>query len=390
MSLPSADALMSDAEARTRLSDWGWFDIRKPLEALVTSVNAEANLFAKGERACAERLGFVLANRLRMINDRKRWPAIAQEEIRSPLIIPGLPRSGTTMLSRLLGEDPVNRSPLLWEILAPSPPPESESRKTDPRIAQVEDMLNRHGFTRPELMAIHPFGASFPEECVFICEHAMTMAPYGAFWNTPSYLALTMQADMRAVFRVHREVLQHLQFRCDAERWVLKNPAAMGILPAFVDVYPDAKFVMTHRDPGRIIPSLAKLFGVLRRTFTDDPAKADIAAAAKEQLVVWSMALEAMTEFRKRPGMNERFVDLDYKTTLADPIASVEKIYSHFGLELRPDAKARMEAWLAQNRQGRHGAHDYSLAECDLTQGDIEAHFGAYMERYAVTREKAP
>lgn len=387
MAVPSAAKLMQQAEARTRLWDWSGFDIRAPLEALVKSVNAEAHLNAHGERACRERLAFVLANRLRMVEDRKRWPAIAEEQIRAPIIIPALPRSGTTVLLQLLAQDPANRSPLTWEILAPSPPPETATLETDPRISEVQAMLDAHGFTRPELMAIHPFGAKLAEECIFICEHAMTLTPYAAFWDAPSYGAFCAGVDEHAVFQVHKEVLQQLQFRCPAERWVLKAPTHMNHLPTLIDTYPDAMFVTTHRDLGRIIPSLAKLFGALRRTFSDDPAKADVLAAARGQLIAWRKGLDAMREFRERPGMDPRFVDVDYQTMLEDPVAAVDDIYRRLGLPLSARARARMQAWLAQNRQGRHGAHDYSLAECGLTERDIEDHFGDYLDRYGVTRE---
>jgi hypothetical protein len=387
MAVPSADALLQEAEVRTGLADWGWFDIKTPLKELVDSVNAEARLSEHGERACRERLSFVLANRLRMIEDRKRWPQIAEEQIQRPIIIPGLPRSGTTVLLQILAQDPTNRSPQTWQILAPSPPPEYATLAKDRRIAEVQSMLDRHGFTRPELMAMHAFGAQLAEECIFICEHAMTLTPYGAFWDAPSYGAWVGAADDVAPFKVHKEVLQQLQFRAPAERWVLKAPSHMLHLPAIVETYPDAVFIQTHRDLGRIIPSLAKLFGALRRTFSSDPAKADIVLAARGQLVAWKAALDAMTAFRTDPAMDARFVDLDYMSTLADPIAAVERVYCKFDLPFGDQAKARMQAWLSENRQGRHGAHEYSLVECGLTEKDIDEQFGEYMERYGVTRE---
>lgn len=387
MALPSAKTLIEEAEARTGLSDWGDFDITGPLEVLVNSVNTEAKLHERGEQASRERLAFVLGNSLRMIEDRKRWPQIAQEEIRAPIVIPGLPRSGTTVLLQLLSQDPANRSPLTWEILAPSPPPEAATYGTDPRIEEVQALLDRAGFTRPELMAIHPYGAKLAEECIFIFEHTVAHGPYRSFWDCPSYSKLTAAADDRATYQVHKKVLQQLQFRNPAERWVLKSPSHMFHLPALIETYPDAVFIQTHRDLGRIMPSLAGLLSILRRTFSDDPAATDMHAAAQWALSVWRTGLEAMTEFRQRPGMNDRFVDVDYKTMLADPLAGVEQIYHQLGLPLSAVAKARMEAWLGQNRQGRHGAYEYSLAGCGLTEQDIEDNFGAYMERYSVTRE---
>jgi hypothetical protein len=387
MAIPSADALMREAERRTGLSDWGWFDIRTPLDVLVRSVSAEANLNAFGERACARRLGFVLASRLRMVEDRKVMPAIASEQIRRPVVIPGLPRSGTTTLLQLLAQDPANRSALTWEIHAPSPPPEPATYHTDPRIGQVQALYDDSGLTRPQIMAVHPFGAGIAEECIFICEHAMTYTPYGAMWHAPTYGAYGAAADHAAVFQVHKEVLQHLQHRFPAERWVLKAPSHMFHLQEIADAYPDAVFIQTHRDLGRIIPSLARLFGALRSLYSDDPAKADVAAAARGQLASWEAGLRAMAEFRQKPGMEARFVDVHYQALLDAPIRAIETVYERFGLRLSGAAADRMRAWLAGNAQGRHGAHAYALADCDLTEADIERHFGAYMDRFGVARE---
>ena len=387
MAIPSADDLMREAERRTGLSDWGWFDIRTPLDVLVRSVTEEANLNAFGERACAARLGFVLASRLRMIEYRKRAPAIAAETIRRPVVIPGLPRSGTTTLLQLLAQDPANRSALTWEIHAPSPPPERATYETDPRIGEVQALYQEIGLTRPELMAMHPFGAQVAEECIFICEHAMTYTPYGAMWHAPTYGAYGATANYAAVFQVHKEVLQHLQYRFPAERWVLKAPSHMFHLPDIVGAYPDAVFIQTHRDLGRIIPSLAKLFGALRRLYSDDPDVADVAAAARLQLATWEAGLQAMAEFRARPGMEGRFVDVHYQALLETPIQAIETIYERLGLDLSGAAADRMRTWLAGNVQGRHGAHAYSLADCGLTEADIERHFGAYMDSFGVARE---
>jgi hypothetical protein len=388
MTVAGAAALMAEAERSTGLSDWGWYDIRTPLDALVRSVNSQGALSTFGDRACQERLSFVLANRLRMIDDRKRLPRIADEEIRRPIIIPGLPRSGTTILLQLLAQDPANRSARTWEALAPSPPPGLEGGDAGGRIGEVQGLLERAGLTRPELMAIHPFGAEIAEECIFICEHAMTYTPYGAMWHAPDYAAYGAGADMSAVFQVHKEVLQHLQYGAPARRWVLKAPTHMFHLPTLAQTYPDAVFIQTHRDPGRIIPSLAKLFGALRGLYSDDPGKADVVAAAQAQLESWARGLEAMAEFRRQPGMDGRFVDVDYKALLERPLETIGRIYAALDLPLPDDATSRMRDWLAANTQHKHGAHAYSLAECGLSARDIEQRYGGYMERFQVTREE--
>jgi hypothetical protein len=387
MAVPGADELMRDAEAQTGLKDWGWYDIRTPLEALASGVKEQGHLTERGERHFQARLGLTLRANLRMVEDRKTIPGIAKEEIRRPIVIPSLPRSGTTILSRLLGQDPANRVPLTWEIFSPSPPPRPETYATDPRIAEVQKMFDDFGYTAPEIMAMHEYGADVSEECHWICEHAAALHGLGAVFSgagTPP----TKGIDQLEVFKVHREVLQHLQYGMPAKRWILKCPPFMSRLDGYVATYPDAVFIMTHRDLGKIIPSLAKLMAGMRAMSTDDPTLCDPKMGGKGSLMAWKNSLESMMKFREKPGMEDRFLDLYYQDTLSDPIGVVEKIYERFDLPLSGSAVDRMRAWLAANPQGKYGSHSYTLADCGLTEEDIDRTYGDYMEKYKVPREK--
>lgn len=388
MTIPSADQLMREAETSTGLNDWGWYDIRTPLDALVRSVNAEGHLHARGELHFRTRIGITLRGNLRMVDDRKKMPEIAREEIRRPIIIPSLPRSGTTILSRLLAQDPATRTPQTWEIFSPSPSPTPETYASNPRIDEVQKMFEDFGYTQRDIMAMHEFDARETEECHWIAEHAMALTGLPAVFNMPSYLAETASINELDVFKIHKEVLQHLQFAMPAKRWVLKCPPFMSRLNGYLATYPDAVFIMTHRDLGRIIPSLAKLMAALRRLSTDDPALADINAFAQGNLVAWKHSLDAMMKFRDQPGMEERCHDVYYADTVSNPIGVVEKIYERFELPLPGAVVDRMRSWLDQNQQGKYGANTYSLADCGLTDADIDSTFKEYMDRYNVPREK--
>jgi hypothetical protein len=207
-------------------------------------------------------------------------------------------------------------------------------------------------------------------------------------FNMPSYSAEVAKIDPLDVFKVHKEVLQHLQFGMPSKRWVLKCPPFMNRLECYVATYPDAVFIMTHRDLGRIIPSLAKLMASLRRLSTDDPSLADANAFAKSNLVAWKSNLDAMIKFRNKPGMEDRFLDLYYEDTVSNPVGVIEKIYDRFELPLPGAVVDRMRTWLAENPQGKFGSHSYSLGELGLTEADIDSTFDEYMERYNVPREK--
>src|SRR5579862_1130692 len=168
--LPSASMLMRKAEGTTGCSDWGSDLFCRPLEVLIEDLNSEAQLHELGARRAERRLFDTLCGRLRLVADRKRFPAIAEERIERPIIVIGLPRSGTTFFHNLLSADPANRAPATWEIIFPSPPPTESGYEADPRIADAEAAMSYVGLMAEELQSIHPFDPRRPEECNFIWE----------------------------------------------------------------------------------------------------------------------------------------------------------------------------------------------------------------------------
>src|SRR5574340_401759 len=159
------DHLIAAAEARTGLSTWGDGSFRVGLEHLVESLEREAHLTELGLYAAEAALVDRLANRLQLIEYRQRRPEVAQQQIRRPLFVLGLPRTGTTILHEVLAQDPEHLSPLHWEVIKPVPPPRAETLETDPRIAQVEQQLTQFEQMAPGLKAMHDNGASLPTEC---------------------------------------------------------------------------------------------------------------------------------------------------------------------------------------------------------------------------------
>ncbi|MBV9996721.1 MAG: sulfotransferase [Caulobacteraceae bacterium] len=383
----SAGALLDGARAATGLEDFGGFDLVGPLRLLCDALNEEAGLNAQGELFARERLATVLATRLKVVEDRKRVPEVAEQQIVRPIVIPSLPRTGTTMLFNLLAQDPDNRVPLGWETLLSSPPPRTASYATDERIAEAQALLERWGLRRPEIFAIHPLGADLAEECPFLCEQWMVYTPYNAFWNVPSYVAGTAAVSRVAVFREHRKLLQHLQVRKPGKRWLLKAPAHLAHLQELTTVYPDAVFVQTHRDLRKILPSYASLFNALRSTFSDDPRNFDVQAMLAMNIPALAHRLERAAEFRK--DAPQTFVDVLYADLAASPLEVVRAIYGRLDLELTSATERRMAAWLAENRKGSHGAPDYSLAAAGISDDAVEAAFGAYMDRFAIPRERS-
>jgi hypothetical protein len=376
----SADSLLAAARRRTGLADFGDPAFTEPLDRLLRSLDSEARLNLFGRLAAREDLTGMLVNRLRIEEDRRRHPAIAAETIRRPLFIAGLPRTGSTFLHGLLAQDPANRVPLHWEVRLPSPPPERATHATDPRIARAARDIRWFLRLAPEFRRIHPVGAQLPEECVVILSHSFLSFQFSSTWFVPSYQEWLARQDLRPAYRYHRRILQHLQWRCAGERWLLKAPPHLPGLGALFAVYPDANVIMTHRDPLEVVASVASLHVVLRRTFSD---AVDPHAVGAE--VTRMLADDIRRGFAMRDdgcAAPERFADVHYRDLMEDPLAVVRRIYRRFDLALPAEAEERMRQFAASSPKDAHGPHVYSLAQFGLDAEIERRRYREYRERW--------
>ena len=381
----SIEAMLSEAERATGLSDWGDAGFRRPLDLLVADLNTEAQLSELGVRRARRRLHDVLCSRLQLIADRKRFPGIGEEQIRQPIVVIGLPRSGTTFFHNLLARDPHNHAPLTWEIMYPSPPPERSTHDRDPRIQRAREAMEFEGFMAAELQAIHPFEAQRPEECNFIWETSLWSVNFMAWWHVPNYTRALYNHDFRSVYREHRAFLQQLQHRYRADRWVLKTPAHMQWLDALFAIYPDALMVQCHRDPAKVLASISKNLAVWRRTFSEFVPRGDFGL-----LEAQAKGLERVADFRAQPQFKDRFVDAHYLDVQADPMAVVRAVYRHFGLPLSAHSEAVMTHWLETDRaeHSKGPRHVYALEDYDLDVAKVDSVFGEYIKRSGVQLER--
>lgn len=380
MGMLRAETLLDAARRQTALDDFGDPSFGEPLGRLLESLEAEARLNPMGWLATRYDLIHLLVNRLRMEEDRKRNPAIAEEETRRPIVIAGLPRTGTTLLHSLLALDPASRVPLTWETMYPSPPPEAATYLTDRRIGLVDSQMRWFhrmvkGFDR-----IHPVGARLPIECLLITSHSFLSYQFETTHRLPSYLEWLEAQDLRPAYEVHRRFLQHLQWRCPGERWVLKAPAHMFDFEALFSVYPDACVVMTHRDPIEVTASNASLTATLRSAFSDEVDPFEVGPECSRR---WAEAIGRALRSRDRGcAPAERFLDLYYADLTADPIGAVRKLYTHFDLPFPEGLEERTGEFLRRNPKDRFGAHRYSLERFGMNLEEETRRYAAYRERF--------
>jgi hypothetical protein len=368
------------ARRQAGLSDFGDPSFLDPLRRLIESLATEARLNPLGLLATEHDLTRLLVNRLKMEEDRKRNPGIAGEKIRCPIIITGLPRTGTTLLHSLLALDPASRVPLTWETMYPSPPPKTATYHTDRRIGIVDHQISWFhrlvkGFNR-----IHPIGARLPEECLVIFSQSFMSYQFETTHRLPSYLDWLKGQDLRPAYEVHRRFLQHLQWGCPGERWILKAPAHMFDFEAMFWAYPDACVIMTHRDPIDVTASNASLTATLRAAFSDDVDPFEVGPECSQR---WAEAIGKALSSRDRGcAPAERFLDLYYADLLADPVSAVRKVYARFNLPFPEELKERIREFLRQNPKDRHGIHHYSLEEFGLNLEEETRRYSSYRERF--------
>ena len=371
------DRLMEQARLTTSLDDFGGTQFEDALDVLCRSAREDGARSDQGVARLASNIGRQLNLRLNLAADRKKHPEISRQEIKAPLILIGLPRSGTTILHSLLAQDPAARSPQRWEMTHPFPPPRAETYETDRRIALVDAEIETFA---PEFRAMHRMGATLPEECNSLVEASFRTMNYWAQMALPSYVDwLLNDATMSPAYAFHREFLQHLQAFAPRDYWVLKAPPHIFWPGYLLDTYPDARIVMTHRDPRQVLPSNASLIAQVRAGAEEVEPR----AVGADQLL-WNIGLQRTMALRKTWHRPEQFIDTYYSDFISDPLKVVKQIYDHFGMDLSEEAEGRMRHFMVGNEKEKHGKHAYSAEQFGLEPARIAEEFSEYMETFGL------
>lgn len=374
------DELVAAACRATGLDDFGAPTWEEPFRRLVAALDGESNLHVVGRLMSRHDLLRHLCTRLRVVDALARDPGIADEPIEAPVFITGPARSGTSILQELLGEDPQLRPPLAWEMAHPFPPPEGTP---DERVSWAEAEFDLWADVQPEFAAIHEMSARLPEECLWL------FAPEfeGTFWATctdvMSFLAWRASSNVEPCYRFHKTMLQVLQRGRPRRPWVLKSPVHLARLPLLFAVYPDARVIVTHRDPARTVPSTISTLAAGRWTRCDGIDPMQIAATAGYGLRATLGALSA-----SRPSLPAgQVADIVYLDLLRDPVGAIERAYGTLGLTFTPAFAASIEAYLAARPQTKHGVHRYSAAAYGIDADALRADFADYMATFGVAAE---
>ena len=383
----SEAAVLREAREQTGLDDFGADDFLSRLRVWLRAVEEDTDLNGIGRMGVHAHVVRILCNRLRVEDLLKRHPEILGLEIRRPIIVVGLPRSGTTHLLNLIGADTRLRSIPYWESMEPVPVPGEGPAHDglDPRFKRCQAAYEAMIAGSPLLKAMHDMPPEHIHEEIELLE--LDFASYNVEWLAlvPRWRDHYLSLDLTPSYAYLKRALKVLQYFRPGERWVLKCPQHLEQLGPLLRAFPDATLAITHRDPVSVIQSAITMVGYgdrMRRRRVDLAAVADY----------WIDRIERLLRacVRDRDLVPEgRGLDVLFHEFMADDIGMVERIYQLAGLPMTPEARAELAAHLERNRRGRHGRLVYDLkGDFGIDPDQLRRRFEFYFERFAVRPER--
>ncbi len=375
---PDADSLLAEARASTGLEDFGPGDFRAGLDVLLESFERDTDLNEAARAGVADDLHRRLVNRLEVEAWYATHPEIDELPVLGPVDINGLPRTGTTALANMLSLDPQFRSLRQWEQVQPCPPPTTAGEATDPRRLQLE---RENEQVSPELKAMHLYEVDASVEDTWLLgmgfhgqQYTVPVYGYHAWWRT---------ADARPAYEYHRRVVKLLASERPPHLWLFKAPHHNFHLEAILAAYPDARFVMTHRDPVKAVPSWASLVSTIFPETTDG---LDLHRLGREVSNHLRVGVEQAIAARARIG-EDRFHDVHHREFVADPMGVVRRVYDFLGYELTPTVEQTIADWTVVNRSGAKGTHHYTAEQFGLTDAQLRDDYRFYTDHFDVDTE---
>ncbi len=377
------NALLAEASARSGgLRDFGDDSFRPALAVLLGALDEEGNLSEAGRERLGARIIERLQNRLGLEDYFRRYPEIQDEDLDDPIVIVGLPRTGTTLLQRILGCDPRLYPMLYWETRYPIPLSDPVPPGPDPRIALAKAEVAAMLAANPVLLSIHPWDAEAADEEGLLIEHSFH-GYFDAYADVPSYSEWLWQADQVPAYQHLKRMLKFIQWqkrrrRNGALRWVLKAPHHLRQIEVLFRVFPGAQVIQTHRDPLETVPSSGSFIHNLRMVYMRD---ADPVRAGQQRSDIYARGMRETLRYRDRHP-SAPFLDIQFADTVSRPLEVVKVIYAFVGLPLPQDVEARMQVHLEHNQRELRPPHSYSIERLGLSEEQIRRDFAAYRQRY--------
>jgi Sulfotransferase family len=381
------ESLLRSAIQSTGLSDFGSDDWREPFRVFIAALEEEADLNLMGRIRTRSEILQLLEARLQVEDTYKRHPEIAEEEIHQPIIIIGQGRSGTSLLQNVLSADPENGVLMHWEMIFPCPPPEAATYETDSRIAKAHALVDQWNRVTPTFASMHEMAGNMPfEDLQILAMNFMSISGMDCLGQVPSYDMYAMQQDIVPTLRYHERVLKLLQWKNPRKRWVLKDPLHLDRIEALLEVYPDACFVWTHRDPVRALASLVSIIGTIQWGRSDHPFSG-ISLEYMTNPEVSAARFNAVIDQLEAGVLPAKQIsNVLFKDLVGDTVGTVERMYEHFGIELTPEGRAAMTKYMEENPRDNRPPHRFPIGSDEAVARARQA-FARYQERFDIPSE---
>jgi hypothetical protein len=379
--------LLAEARHQTGLDDFGDDDFREGLGVLLGALEAEADLTLLGRTSARGQIVNLLVNRLLVEDAIARHPEALETPMDRPLVIVGLPRTGTSHLHNLLSVHPELRFLPYWESCEPVLAPGDERRAglPDPRITRTQAGLDQGAALIPHQQAMHELAAETPHEEIGFLQMAFACPLFSTMYHVPSYRDWYCRSDLTASYAYARRVLQLVShLRDGGKRWVLKSPMHLEQLATLLKIWPDARVVMTFRDPARVTLSMATMTAYNRRISARavDPVAIGRVVA---QTVRYRFACAVRDIGLIPPAQLWRIYFDEY---MRDPITAVKRVLEFADLDASDETLARLRRYQDDHPRGKLGRVLYRYQDVGLDPSTIRADARRYMEFFAVPQEE--
>lgn len=376
--LANIDLYHEQAMKLTGLGDFGPEDYRQPMTLLLSDLDKYPRFNDLGVAAIGEQVTGYLIGRLTKQAGLKKSPAALEMPIERPIFITGMARTGTTVLHRLINQDPTTQSLPFWLGNLPMPRPPRDRWEAVPEYQNLKNALEQSVFFNEQTLALHPIAIDLPDECRWSTDQSFWCTTIAQTTCVPNYFSWLHQCDASFAYEYHRQVLG-LVANGDNRRWVLKDPSHIFGIDSLLKVFPDACIVQTHRDPFGSMKSAANLLWEGRRKMIE----VDVSLEEHGQLVLdgYAVGLEKMERYR-RSHNPDQFYDVHMDETRADPMGTIERIYRYFNLPVAKEARQSWQQQVVSDPSVGHGTSTERHPDFGLTEGKVNDALTLYRVRY--------
>ncbi|WP_233810147.1 sulfotransferase family protein [Paraburkholderia sp. HP33-1] len=388
MSLPkrftgAEEELHESASGAAGLSDFGSSAQYMPgLTQLLNALDEDGPRFAPGGREFAwNAVVGALVSRLMLVEGLRKHADVCLQTPRRPLVITGIPRTGTTALHKLLSVDPQFQGLEKWLTVFPQPRPPRDTWAGHAHFRATEAGLQAFFKSAPEMRAAHNIVADEVDECLEILKQGFCSNLWGSSFRVPQYDRWWREQSELPAYHYLAKTISLIGVSDSGKTWLLKNPGHLMQLPALFEVFPDACVVQTHRDPVEALPSLASVLAMARRVSEGD--QVDRQEIGRRELDNWASASEAAIAARASLP-KKQFIDVKQADLHADPIGTVRRIYGYFGFRLTPETVDAMRRRIEESPERAYGAHKYAEDEFGLAPAAVRERFSCYMTTYGL------